>query len=66
MKVSYKSKKKRCVTINSHVNSGETNNSNTPNSENVIGNSNLTHINFITKIPLNKLITLKKTPIQSQ
>ena len=59
-KVSYKSRKRRCITVNSHVNSSETNNSNTSNSDNAIENSKLPCINLHTKIPLNKLITLKK------
>ena len=40
-KIFYKSNKSRCTTVNSHVNSNESNNLNTSNSDNVIGNSNL-------------------------
>ena len=49
MKVSFKSKKNRCIAVNSHFNSSETNNSKTSNSDDVIGNSNLPCINVHTK-----------------
>ena len=42
---SFKSKKRRFITVNSHFNSSETNNLNTSNSDDVIVNSNLPHIN---------------------
>ena len=56
--VSSKYNKSKFITVNSHFNSSETNNSNTSNSDNVIENSNLPRINFHTESPLNKLITL--------
>ena len=59
-KVSLKSKKRICINVNSHLNSSETNNLNTSNSDNVIGNLNLPCINVHTKSPLNKLMTLQK------
>ena len=59
-KVSFKSNKRICISVNSHFNSSETNNLNTPNSDNVIGNSNLPLINVHTKTSLNKLMTLQK------
>ena len=40
-----KSKKRRCTTITSHVNSIKTNYLNTYNIDNVIGNLNIPHIN---------------------
>ena len=59
-KVSFNSKKRICITVNSHLNSSESNNSNKSNSDDVIGNLNPPCINAYTKITLNKLITLKK------
>ena len=59
-KVSFKSNKKICITVNSHLNSSETDNYKTSNSDDVIGNSNLPRINDHTKIALDKLITLQK------
>ena len=59
-KASYQSKKRRYITVNSHFNSSETNHLNTSNSDNVIGNSNLSRINVHTKILLNKLITFQR------
>ena len=59
-KVLYQYRKRRCITINSHINSSETNNLNTSKSDNVIRNSNLPRINVHTKSSLNKLITLQK------
>ena len=46
--VSYKYKKSRCITVNLQVNSSKSNNLNTSNSDNVIGNSNLPRINVQT------------------
>ena len=43
------SKNSRCTTVNSHANNTKSNNLNTSNSDNVIGNPNLTCINFKTK-----------------
>ena len=65
-KVSFKSRKRIFINVNSHFNSSETNNLNTSNSDNVILNSNLPRISVHTKSSLNKLITLKNKPIQSQ
>ena len=45
-----KSKKRRFTTVTSHVNSSESNDLNTYNSYNVIGNSNIPHINVYTKL----------------
>ena len=59
-KVSFKSNKRRCTTVNSHDNSSESSDPNTYNSDNVIGNSNLPHINVHTERSLNKLVTLQK------
>ena len=58
-KVSYNSKKRRCTTVKSHVKSSESNHLNTLNNDNVIGNSNLPHINVNTKGLFNTLITLQ-------
>ena len=44
-KVSFKSNKRICITVTSHVNSSESNDQNTHNSDNVMGNSNLPRIN---------------------
>ena len=52
--------KRICTTVNSHINSNKSNNLNTPNSDNVIGNSNLPHINVQNNSPFNILITLQK------
>ena len=60
MKVSFKSKKSICITVNSHVNSSDANTPNTSNGDDVIVNSNLLCINVHTKNSLNKLITLQK------
>ena len=58
-KVSYKSKKRRCTTINSHANIRKSDNLNTSNSDDVIGNSKLPHINVQTEILFNKIITIQ-------
>ena len=50
-----KLKKRRCINVNSHFNNSKTNNLNTSNSDNSIGNSNLTCINVHIKNPLNKV-----------
>ena len=59
-KVSFKYNNRVCTTVNSHVNSSGSNDMNTHNSDNFIGNSNLPHINVHTKRSLNELITLHK------
>ena len=56
--IPYISKKRRCVTVTSHVNSSESNYPNTYNSDNVIGNSNLPRINVHTKRSSNELVAL--------
>ena len=59
-KVSFKSKKKICITGISDLNSIETNNLNTSNSDDVIGNSYPPRINVHTESSLNKLLTFQK------
>ena len=59
-KVFPKSKKRRCTTVTSHVNSTESNYLNTYNRDNVIGNSNIPHINVHTECSSNELVTLQK------
>ena len=59
-KILYISNKRRCITDNLHVNSSKSNNPNTYNSDNDIGNSNLPRINVHTKLSSNKLVTLQK------
>ena len=60
MKFLYRSRKSRCNTAISHVNSNESNNLNTSNNDNVIVTSNLTHGSVQNNIPFNKTITLHK------
>ena len=57
--ISYIYKNKRCTDVNSHVNSSESNHLNASNSDNVIVNSKLPHINVHTKSSFNTLITLQ-------
>ena len=57
-KFSFKYNKSICTTSNSHVNSSESNDPNTYNSDNVIGNSNIPRINIYTKHSSNELVTL--------
>ena len=52
-----KSKNRRCSTVTSHVHSSESNNPNTFNSDNVVENSKLPHINVHSKRSLNELVT---------
>ena len=59
-KVLRKSKKRIVTTINSHTNSSKSNYLNISNSDNVIGTSNLPHINVQNDSPFNTLITLQK------
>ena len=59
-KVLYKSNKRRCTTVISHVNSNKSNHLNTSNSDDVIGTSNLTQINSENGSPFNTFITLQK------
>ena len=56
-KVLFKSKKRRCI---SRDNSNESNDLNTPKSDNGIGTSNHLHINVQKDSPFNTLITLQK------
>ena len=55
----YISKKRRCTTVNSNVNSSKSNNPNTSNIDNVTVNSNLPHINIKTKDSFNTLVALQ-------
>ena len=55
-----KSKKRRYTTVTSYVNSSESNDINTYNSDNFIGNSNLPCINVHTKRSSNELVTFHK------
>ena len=59
-KVSLNSKKSTCITVNSHLNSSETNSFNISNSDYVIGNSNLPCFYIHTKISLKEFINLQK------
>ena len=59
-KVFPKSKKRRCTTVTSHVDSSESNDLNTYNSDNFIGNSNIPRINVHTKRSSNELVTFQK------
>ena len=52
--------KRRCTPVNSHVNISKSDNFNTSNSNNVIGNSNFLRINVQNEISLNQLITFQK------
>ena len=64
--LSYKSKKRRCITVNSHINSSKSNNLDTSNSNNNAENSNLPRINVQTETSFNTLINLQaETDIQS-
>ena len=65
-KVSFKSNKKICITGISDLNSIETNNLNTSNSDDVIGNSYPPRINVHTESSLNKLPTFQKKCIYIQ
>ena len=59
-KVLYKYNKWRYNNVNSQFNSSETDNSNTPSINNLIGNYNLPCINVHAKSLINKLINLKQ------
>ena len=59
-KVFPKSYKSRCTIVTSHVNSSESHDLNTYNSDNFIGNSNIPRINIHTKRSSNELVTLQK------
>ena len=60
------SKKRRCSTVNSHVNSSKPNNSNTSNRDNVIGNSNPPRIEIQYKVTLIHSLLYKQKLMQSQ
>ena len=54
------------VLLLTHISTVVKNNSKTSNSDDIIGNSNPPHINVLTKISLNKLVTLiKETDTES-
>ena len=59
-KVFYKSKKRRCTTFTSYVNSSKSKNPNTYNSDNVIVNSNFPRIKVHTKRSSNELVSFHK------
>ena len=59
-KVSFESKNRRRITVNSNFNSSEKDSLNTSNSDNCIGNSNLPFINVHTKSSLNNLIIFQR------
>ena len=59
-KVLYKSKKRICTTVTSHVNSSKSNDMNTYNRDNVIGNSNIPHTNVHTERSSNELVIFHK------
>ena len=65
-KVSFKSNKRGCITVNSHFNSSETNSLNKSNSDDVKGNSNPPFINTHTKSSLKSSLLCKKKLTQSQ
>ena len=58
--ISFKSKKCRCITVDSNFNSSVTDHLNTSNSDNVIGYSNPPSINVHTKSTFKNLINLQK------
>ena len=58
-KVSFKSMNRVCITVNSHFNIIETNNSDKSSRDYVIGNLNLPFINVHTESSFKKIITLK-------
>ena len=57
-KILYIYNKMRCTTVNSNVNSSESNNINKSNSDNIIGDSNLPSINDHTESSFNTLVNL--------
>ena len=59
-KVLYYSKKRICPDVISNTNRNKSNKLNISNSENVIGTSNLPHINVQNDSPFNTLINLQK------
>ena len=58
--VSFKSNKRICTTVNSHIFGSKSNDPNICNSDNVIGNSNLPCINVHTKCSFNELVAIQK------
>ena len=65
-KVSFKSKKSICITVNLCLNSSETNHLDESKSDNVIRNSNLPSIIVHTKSLLKNIINMQKKLIHSQ
>ena len=63
-KVLSKYKKRRCTLVYSHVNRIKSNILNTSNSDNVIGNSNLPHINVKMAVQLINSLPYRKQQIQ--
>ena len=59
-KILHTSKRRKCTTVNSHINSYEYKNSNISNIDNAIGNSNITYINVPNDSTLNTLIPMQK------
>ena len=59
-----KYKKRRCTLVYSHVNRIKSNILNTSNSDNVIGNSNLPHINVKMAVQLINSLPYRKQQIQ--
>ena len=57
-KVSYKSKKRRCTTVNSQAKSWKLNIRDTTKTDNFVGNLNLSRINIKIETSLDKIITL--------
>ena len=58
-KVLYKSNERRFTTVVSHLNNNKSNNLNKPNSDNVIGTSNLPNINVQNESPFSTLSILQ-------
>ena len=59
-KVSFRSNNRKCTTVSSHVKISKSNDPNTYNSDNVIGNSNLSCIRNHTERSSNELVTFQK------
>ena len=59
-KILYIFKNRISTTVNFHAKSSESNNLNTSNNDNFIGNSNLPRINVQTESSFNTLITFRK------
>ena len=59
-KVFYKSKKRICTTVTSHVNSSKSNDMNKYNTDNFTGNPNIPHTNVHTEQSSNELVIFHK------